>query len=148
MAAVGVISGTSMDAVDVALVTTDGEGTITRGPSLARPYAPEDRAIVAAALKEAMAAPVASHRTPGLAAAEEVVTRVHGDAIAAFLDATGVAPDVIGWHGQTVAHAPERGFTMQLGNGAALAARFGVPVVFDLRQADVAAADHRQPPES
>ena len=145
MAAVGVISGTSMDAVDVALVTTDGEGTITRGASLAQPYTREDRAVVAAALKEAMAAPVATHRTPVLAAAEAVVTRVHGDAIAAFLEATGITPDVIGWHGQTVAHAPERGFTMQLGDAEALAARFGVPVVIDLRQADVAAGGQGAP---
>lgn len=134
-----------MDAVDVALVTTDGEAAIARGPSLARPYTAQERAVVAAALADAMEAPVSTHRTARLAAAEEVVTRAHGDAIADFLAVTGATPDVIGWHGQTVAHAPERGFTMQLGDARALANRFGVPVVFDLRQADVAAGGQGAP---
>ncbi|GAB5376223.1 MAG: anhydro-N-acetylmuramic acid kinase [Acuticoccus sp.] len=134
-----------MDAVDVALIETDGEAAIVRGPSHARSYRPEERATIAAALTDAMAAPDAAHRTPAIAAAEAVVTAAHGDAIAAFLDKTGLAPDVIGWHGQTVAHAPHRRMTMQIGNPDALAARFAIPVVFDLRQADVIAGGQGAP---
>lgn len=145
MTAIGVISGTSMDAVDVAMVTTDGEARIVRGPTHGRPYTPAERATVAAALKEAAPAPDARYRTPAITAAEDVVTAAHGDAIAQFLEKTGVRPDVIGWHGQTVAHAPERGMTMQLGRPEVLAARFGVPVVFDLRLADVAAGGQGAP---
>lgn len=145
MTAIGVISGTSMDAVDVAAIVTDGKGRIERGPSHARPYCPAERAVVAAALKEAMACRVHTERTAAISEAERVVTAAHGEAIAEFLDRHGVRADVIGWHGQTVAHAPERGFTMQLGEPEALAARFGVKVVFDLRQADVAAGGEGAP---
>lgn len=134
-----------MDAVDVALITTDGEGFIERGPSLARPYTAAERAVIAAALPDAMAAPKATDRTARLTAAEDVVTAAHGEAIEAFLSSSGLRPDVIGWHGQTVAHAPERGFTMQLGRPQDLAERFGVKVVFDLRQADVAAGGQGAP---
>lgn len=145
MRAIGVISGTSMDGVDVALLETDGEDRVVRGPGLSTPYAAEDRAAVRAALRDAQAAPHGAHRTPALVAAEEAVTRAHGDAIARFLAETGAAADVIGWHGQTVAHAPERRFTMQIGDAEALGARFGLPVVFDFRSADVAAGGEGAP---
>ncbi|MCF3932524.1 anhydro-N-acetylmuramic acid kinase [Acuticoccus sp. M5D2P5] len=136
--AIGVISGTSMDAVDVALLTTDGEGVITRGASLLHPYRAEQRAAIRSAMSDAMAAPTGRHRTPALRAAEAVVTEAHGDAIARFLAETGAEADIIGWHGQTVAHAPERRFTMQIGDAGALADRFGLPVVADFRSDDVA----------
>nr|WP_108660292.1 anhydro-N-acetylmuramic acid kinase [Acuticoccus kandeliae] len=136
--AIGVISGTSMDAVDVALLVTDGEEMIKRGPNLLQPYTPAQRATIRAAMADAMAAPTGTHRTPALLAAEAVVTEAHGDAIARFLDESGIEADVIGWHGQTVAHAPERRFTMQIGDAGALADRFGIPVVADFRSDDVA----------
>ncbi|WMS42315.1 anhydro-N-acetylmuramic acid kinase [Acuticoccus sp. MNP-M23] len=144
-AAVGVISGTSMDAVDVALLTTDGDSHIVRGPGLARPYTPAERQTVAAALPDAMAAPDSRHRTALITAAEQVVTEAHGDAIAAFLAAEGLTADLIGWHGQTIAHAPERRMTFQIGDADALARRFGVPVVSAMRQADVAAGGQGAP---
>src|SRR6516165_8102289 len=62
--------------------------------------------------------------------------------------ANGMAPSavaVVGFHGQTVLHRPDRGLTIQLGNGAALAARLGIPVVYDFRAADVAAGGHGAP---
>jgi len=145
MRAIGVISGTSMDGVDVALVETDGAARVARGPGLSVSYAAEDRAAIRAALADAMAAPHPAHRTPALAAAEQAVTRAHGDALARFLDETGAEADVIGWHGQTVAHAPERRFTMQIGDAAALSGRLGLPVVFDFRSADVAAGGEGAP---
>ncbi|MEM9224834.1 MAG: anhydro-N-acetylmuramic acid kinase [Pseudomonadota bacterium] len=143
--AVGMISGTSMDGVDVAAITTDGEGRITRGPSHARAYTKAERATVAAALKDAAAVESRHERTPLLAQAEEVVTKAHGDALEGFFDAHGVEADLIGWHGQTVFHAPDRGLTIQLGDAPRLAARFGLPVVFELRQADVAAGGQGAP---
>lgn len=132
-----------MDGVDVALVTTDGE-RVTRGPGTTWPYTDAERAAVRRAMPDAAAAPDAAHRTPALADAERVVTQAHGDAIAAFLAEVGEV-DVIGWHGQTVAHAPARGFTMQIGGAAALAERFGVTVVADFRSADVTAGGEGAP---
>jgi anhydro-N-acetylmuramic acid kinase len=145
MRAIGVISGTSMDGVDVALVETDGEARLRRGPGLSVPYSSEDKGAIRAALADAMAAPHAGHRTPALTMAEQAVTRAHGDAIVRFLEETGVEAEVIGWHGQTVAHAPERRFTMQIGDAAALSSRLGLPVVSDFRTADVAAGGEGAP---
>lgn len=145
LSAVGVISGTSMDGVDVAQLLTDGAGHIERGGGLTVPYAPQVRQALRAALPDAIAAPDAGHRTAAITQAERLVTESHGDAIARFLDASGVQPDLIGWHGQTLAHAPRRGFTMQVGDGEALAARFGRPVVCDFRSADVAAGGEGAP---
>jgi len=83
-----------------------------------------------------------------LAKAEELVTDMHAEAVEAFLAANGMpAGDVavVGFHGQTVLHRPDRGLTIQLGNGAALAGRLGIPVVYDFRAADVAAGGHGAP---
>src|SRR6266568_2771703 len=52
---------------------------------------------------------------------------------------------VVGFHGQTVLHRPDRGLTIQLGNGPALAGRLGIPVVYDFRAADVAAGGQGAP---
>ena len=48
-------------------------------------------------------------------------------------------PDVIGFHGQTVWHEPDEGVTIQIGDGQALADLCQIPVVYDLRAADMAA---------
>ncbi|MEM7694351.1 MAG: anhydro-N-acetylmuramic acid kinase [Pseudomonadota bacterium] len=144
LTALGVISGTSMDGIDVACLTTDGDGALTRGPSLMHPYTDDVRALLRAAMVDAATAPTGATRTQALAAAEAAVTVSHGNAIAALLRETGPV-DLIGWHGQTVFHAPARRMTMQLGDGAALAARFGIPVVYDFRSADVAAGGEGAP---
>lgn len=134
-----------MDAVDVAFVRTDGQDTIARLGGMSVPYEEAERATIRAALADGMAARHAHDRTERLAAAEATVTAAHGNALTKALDEVGIVPDVIGWHGQTVAHAPERGFTMQLGDAAALAGRFDRPVVADSRLADVAAGGQGAP---
>ena len=73
---------------------------------------------------------------------------MHAEAVEAFLAANGMAPSaiaVVGFHGQTVLHRPDRGLTVQIGDGAALAARLGIPVVYDFRAADVAAGGQGAP---
>src|SRR5205807_7239227 len=72
----------------------------------------------------------------------------HAEAVEAFLAANGIAARdiaVVGFHGQTVAHQPERGLTVQLGDGGALAQRLGIAVVYDFRAADVAAGGQGAP---
>src|SRR3712207_9367599 len=69
-----------------------------------------------------------------------MVTRLHAEAVEAFLHEQGMSPksiDVIGFHGQTVLHRPESRLTVQLGDGAALAKRLRIPVGYDLRAADM-----------
>ncbi len=140
--AVGVISGTSMDGIDVALVETDGE-RVSPGPGGTYPYPADLRKqllAVAADAKTAESAP--------LTELEAAVTAAHGDAIARFLGDNAIAPaalDLIGLHGQTIYHRPERRFTRQLGHGAVIAKRFGVKTVNRFRHADVAAGGQGAP---
>jgi anhydro-N-acetylmuramic acid kinase len=84
---------------------------------------------------------------PGtLAEAERIVTEACGEAVERWrAENPDRAPELIGMHGQTVFHAPERHLTVQIGDGAALAKRLGVPVMFDLRAADVAAGGEGAP---
>lgn len=136
----GLMSGTSMDGVDVASLTTDGEAIDGFGPTLFRPYSETEKPILKAALIEARGLVNRMARPGVLAEAERIVTDAHAMAIAEWWkENPSIKPDLIGFHGQTVFHAPERGMTVQIGSGTVLAERIGVPVVFDFRAADVAA---------
>jgi len=148
LTAIGLMSGTSYDGVDVALVETDGEEIGQLGPTGYRPYSERERDRLRRAIAAAADLESRTERPPLLAEAEELVTDVHAEAVEAFLAANGMAPAavaVVGFHGQTVLHRPERRLTIQLGNGQALAARLGIPVVYDLRAADVAAGGQGAP---
>jgi anhydro-N-acetylmuramic acid kinase len=140
------MSGTSMDGVDVALIETDGERVGRLGPQSFLPYGAEDRALLRAALEEAKAINARTERSGVLAQAEALVTQRHAEAVELFFQAHGAQPvDVVGFHGQTVQHRPQERLTVQIGDGAALARRIGLPVVYDLRAADVAAGGQGAP---
>ena len=141
LTAIGCISGTSMDGIDVAVIQTDGERRITRGQNHTVPYSEAAKSALREAMADARHVSTAHERTPAMARAEALVTREHTAAIAA-LSATA---DVVGWHGQTVFHAPGRRLTVQLGDGEAMAADLGLPVIVDMRQADVAAGGQGAP---
>ncbi len=135
------MSGTSVDGVDVALIETDGERVAAFGPALTVPCPDEARRIIRAAFG-------ATVETEATRAAEQVVTRMHVAAVRAWAAKTGIAPDsldLVGFHGQTITHQPDRGFTWQIGDGAALAQALGVRVVNDLRRDDVAAGGQGAP---
>jgi anhydro-N-acetylmuramic acid kinase len=148
LTAIGLMSGTSLDGVDVALIETDGERIGALGPTGYRAYAQSERNLLRQALADAMSLNSRDARPGALADAERLVTRAHGEAVESFLQSHGLARsaiDVIGFHGQTVLHRPERRLTVQIGDGPALAAMLGIPVVFDLRAADVAAGGQGAP---
>jgi anhydro-N-acetylmuramic acid kinase len=138
--AVGVISGTSMDGVDVAAVSTDGVAATPFGQGLTHPYPPDLRAELLAVVAD----PARAEHDP-LTDLEARVTAAHGDAVARFLDASAVRPTLIGLHGQTIWHRPERRITRQLGDGATIARRFAVETVDRFRHADVAAGGEGAP---
>lgn len=145
---IGLMSGTSMDGVDVALLETDGEGVVRFGPVGFARYSDDDRALLRAALAEAAGLEGRELRAGAVAAAERLVTDRHAEAVEAFLRDNALdraAVDVIGFHGQTVLHRPGQRLTIQIGDGAALARRLGVPVVYDFRAADVAAGGQGAP---
>ena len=139
------MSGTSLDGIDVALLRTDGEEVVERGPAVTYPYRPDQQALLQDALREARPLATRDARPGILAEAERALTAWHAEAVADFLRVHPAAVDVIGFHGQTVIHRPERRLTVQLGLGPLLADRTGIPVVFDLRAADVAAGGQGAP---
>ena len=147
--AIGLMSGTSMDGVDVALIETDGEAHVVQGPSGFRPYSDPERRLLRAALADARALLTDATARPGiLPQAEAFLTRAHAEAVETFVRDNAIdlaSIDVIGFHGQTVLHRPEALLTVQLGDGVALAERLGRAVVFDLRSADVAAGGQGAP---
>lgn len=146
--AIGLMSGTSLDGVDVALIETDGERIGAFGPTSYRAYSDSERDLLRKALADAVPMPTRVARPGALADAEPLVTRAHAEAVESFLTAhnlSRVAIDVVGFHGQTVLHRPEQKLTVQIGDGDALAKALGMPVVFDLRAADVAAGGQGAP---
>ena len=148
LSAIGLMSGTSYDGVDLALLNTDGEDIGRIGPTGYRPYSEQERAVLRRAIAVAANLSDRTERPKVLVEAEELVTDMHAEAVEAFLAANGMTPRevaVVGFHGQTVLHRPDRGLTVQLGNGPALAARIGIPVVYEFRAADVAAGGQGAP---
>ncbi|MER2607326.1 MAG: anhydro-N-acetylmuramic acid kinase, partial [Siculibacillus sp.] len=146
--AIGLMSGTSMDGVDVAAIESDGRTIGAFGPTLARPYSDPERTALRAALDEGPRLSSRAERPEAVAWAEQVVTAAHVDAVATFLTENGLTADdvaVIGFHGQTVFHAPSRRLTVQIGDGLALARATRIPVVYDFRAADVAAGGQGAP---
>lgn len=146
--ALGLMSGTSLDGIDAALIATDGERVAELGPSRTFPYAEEDRKLLRRALQDAAGLTERGARPGALAEAEAMVTRRHAEAVEAFLageGAAGHAPDVVGFHGQTVFHDPARQLTVQIGDGQALSDRLGLAVVWDFRADDVAAGGQGAP---
>ncbi len=146
--AIGLMSGTSLDGVDVALLETDGETISTFGPAGYLPYDDEERALLRQALIDAVALTDRTARPGCLMAAENLITDRHATAVEVFLKDQAIDPatiDVVGFHGQTVLHRPERRLTVQIGDGEALAARLGLRVAYDFRAADVAAGGQGAP---
>ncbi len=143
--AIGLMSGTSLDGIDVALIRTDGENIVERGPSQTYSYSEAQRDVLRAALKDAKGLARRDERPFGLAQAEASLTDWHVQAVQDFLKAHPATVDVIGFHGQTVIHRPEIRLTVQLGDGSALAKRLALPVVYDVRANDVATGGQGAP---
>jgi anhydro-N-acetylmuramic acid kinase len=145
--AIGLMSGTSLDGVDVALIETDGESIASFGPTACRPYTPAERALLRRALTDAAGLADRNARPGALQEAEALVTEAHAQAAERFLRDNGLTSDiaVVGFHGQTVLHRPDARLTVQLGDGKALARRLRLPVAFDFRAADVAAGGQGAP---
>ena len=121
----GLMSGTSFDGVDAAVLDTDGERVHAFGPTAFRPYSDAERAVLRAAMG-------CWPGDPGVEEAAEIVETAHAEIVARFDDI-----DLIGFHGQTFAHEPRGRGTHQAGCGAVLALVTGVPVVWDFRSSDV-----------
>src|SRR5690606_23049721 len=105
--AVGLMSGTSMDGIDVALIETDGERQVARGPHATQAYPPEFRERLRAAIDDARTLADRTARPGCLAEVERELTERHADAVSGFLRDHGIDAAevrVLGFHGQTVLH--------------------------------------------
>ena len=135
---IGLMSGTSLDGVDAAWLETDGVAIGRFGPALTLPYDDTLRGDLRRLLD--MATTIARDDA-FLADVTARLTRRHVEAVAAI----GEPADLIGFHGQTILHQPERRFTWQIGDAAALARETGMAVAYDFRSADVAAGGEGAP---
>jgi anhydro-N-acetylmuramic acid kinase len=143
---IGLMSGTSLDGIDAALLESDGEGIVRPGPSLTMPYDTDTRSLLRAALETAREVVQGASAPDSIRQAERVLTEAHAQAVKALMQKTG-ARDVslIGFHGQTILHRPEHHWTWQIGDGALLAKLTGIDVINDFRSADVAAGGQGAP---
>jgi anhydro-N-acetylmuramic acid kinase len=132
--ALGLMSGTSMDGIDAAIVETDGERVFGLGPSASETYDAEFRQ----RLRRLIAG------GDGEAGVASELTERHAVVVGRLLEDIG-AVDVIGFHGHTISHRPDIGHTRQIGDGAALARLTGISVVDDFRGRDMAAGGEGAP---
>lgn len=152
MRAIGLMSGTSLDGIDIALMETDGADRVRRICGVTDAYPDEFKARLRAALREAAGMTDRNARPGTLGSVEQELTERHANALLRFMGNLALQPssvDLVGFHGQTVlhrpAHGPDPGLTVQLGDGARLSQLTGVDVVYDLRAADVAAGGQGAP---
>ncbi len=138
--AIGLMSGTSMDGIDVALVRTDGEAVVERGGFLSVAYEPAFRDRLKQALEDAKGIKQRDERPGHLSRMERELTQRHAEAVGLFLQQEKLKRediDLIGFHGQTVLHRPDDALTVQLGDGPLLAVEIGIDVVYDMRANDM-----------
>ncbi|MBV8682522.1 MAG: anhydro-N-acetylmuramic acid kinase [Caulobacteraceae bacterium] len=153
MRVLGFMTGTSLDAVDMAVLETDGEAILGFGPAGERKLDPSARSVIEAATRAALAWPWGAPRPAIFTEAEQVIAEQHLIAAREFLAQERIAPtdlDLVGVHGQTILHEPPNatrqvGRTVQLIDAQRLADGLGLPVAFDFRTADVAAGGQGAP---
>ena len=153
MRVLGFMTGTSLDAVDMAVIETDGEEILGLGPAGERKLDPAVRSLVERAIGDALRLKAGDPIPRSFAPAAAAIAAEHVEAGEAFLLENRILPgdlDVIGLQGQTVLHAPPgpdraTGQTIQLIDAAAVARGLGVPTIYDLRSDDVAAGGQGAP---
>jgi anhydro-N-acetylmuramic acid kinase len=140
---IGAISGTSMDGIDVALIETDGISHVRPIHGKLYPYTPKLRSELQAIIEDLRAA-----EHDDLTQLEQDVSDAHANAVLSFIQDFQINKSeiaLVGLHGQTVFHRPERNFTRQLGIGQRMANRIGINVINRFRHADIAAGGHGAP---
>jgi anhydro-N-acetylmuramic acid kinase len=130
--AMGVMSGTSLDGLDVCLCNfgmKDSKWQYTLLAAETLPYTADMSAKLSSAHRLDTSSFITLHVEYG---------KYIGKTVKQFIDRHGVTPVLVASHGHTVFHRPAQGVTFQIGSGAAIAAATGINTVCDFRTADVA----------
>jgi Predicted molecular chaperone distantly related to HSP70-fold metalloproteases len=138
MIAIGLMSGTSLDGVDAAVIETDGEVVGRSGKTATLVFEDGLRIRLRRLLD---AAPGLAPDDPEVLAVARLIADRHAEAVAMLASRA----DIIGFHGQTILHDPAAGRTWQIGDAGLLAHKTLLPVAFDFRSADVAAGGEGAP---
>ena len=136
--ALGLMSGTSLDGIDAAIIKTDGCSIENFGPFESEPYDARFKARLYAELG----------KTQFSEALQKELTYLHAEFVRSLFlkhSFSSSEIDIIGFHGQTIYHNPNESFTLQIGDGALLTKLLGIPVVNNFRGADVAAGGQGAP---
>jgi anhydro-N-acetylmuramic acid kinase len=131
--ALGLMSGTSLDGIDAALIESDGKLLLQSGAVTSAPYDSDFRQRLRNCLGR-------GEDAPGVSGVATELTLRHAEVVARLLADNGLSPediDLIGFHGHTTVHRPAQRLTVQIGDSALLAARTGIKVVGDFRLNDV-----------
>lgn len=152
MRVLGFMTGTSLDAVDMAILETDGHAIQGFGPAGERKLSEATREAALAATRAALAWPRGAPEPAEFAPAARAVAEEHVTAARSFLAEHGLSwgdLDLVGLHGQTVLHERPKegrvGRTVQLIDADLVARAAGRPVAYDFRTADVAAGGEGAP---
>ncbi len=132
---IGLMSGTSVDGIDAALIRTDGKSYVKRLDFITIPYEESFREKIKAQFGK-------SKRNSEVRDIEREMTLKHAD-IVKKIRTDDV--DLIGFHGQTLLHDPDNGIVFQIGDGALLAQETGIDVVSEFRVDDVKAGGQGAP---
>lgn len=146
--ALGLMSGTSLDGIDAALIRTDGERVEAFGAWATQPYDAQMRTRLRDAMTLAAKLGAAAREAPEILALTRDLTRMHGQLVDTLLAEADIQHEevaIVGFHGQTLLHRPEDRLTLQIGDGAWLARSLDIDVVYDFRSADVAAGGQGAP---
>ncbi len=136
--AIGLMSGTSLDGIDAALIRTDGTTVLEHGPTSSRPYGSMFRQKLRSYLGKPSASPEII----------EEITSLHAGVVLELVAKNDLQVsdiDLIGFHGQTIFHDPANRVTVQIGDGQLMADLTRIDTVAGFRHEDVAAGGEGAP---
>lgn len=133
--ALGIMTGTSCDGIDIALIITDGENAIKRLQYVEEPFDKKLSQKLKQAGQQAQKTGIVDMNSSELKSLSQEYTQVIIDCIMKHFSFQDI--DLIGFHGQTILHSPQTGKTYQLGLPQLMADMTQTKVVFNFRQNDM-----------